>query len=245
MIEPLRFSYYTPPIVEFLNAEIIMKTILCYGDSNTWGFIPCAENYRSLSTKRYPRDVRWPGRLQQLLGSQFHVIEEGLNSRTTNLDYQVPPDRNGATYLPPCLYSHAPIDLVILALGGNDLKSYFGRTPADVCNGMRALIDIIQNSQYGSEMQSAPDILLLSQPIPLPIAEEYVDEAGNHVFENLVARAQALVPLYQMLARDKQCHFLDLSDDVKPSAFDGAHLDKSAHIACADLVHQTVLTIFS
>ncbi len=222
-----------------------MKTILCYGDSNTWGFIPCTENYQSSSTKRYSREVRWPGRLQQSLGPEFYVIEEGLNSRTTNLDYQVPPNRNGATYLPPCLYSHAPVDLVVLALGGNDLKSYFGRTPEDVCNGMGELVDIIQSSRYGSQMKAAPNILLLSQPIPLPVAEEYVDEAGNQVFKDLVTRAKALVPLYRNLAAQKQCHFLDLSNDVIPSAFDGAHLDEKAHKACADLVYQKVLDIFS
>ena len=100
------------------------KTILCYGDSNTWGFVPCQENYQSC-TKRYSREIRWTGRLQCLLGEDFYVIEEGLNSRTTNVDYFVLPNRNGATYLPSCLYSHAPIDLVVLALGGNDLKTYF------------------------------------------------------------------------------------------------------------------------
>lgn len=228
----------------FTQAHGEMKTILCYGDSNTWGFIPCAESYQSGAAQRYPRDVRWTGRLQTLLGSEFNVIEEGLNSRTTNLDYQVPPNRNGATYLPPCLYSHAPIDLVILALGGNDLKSYFKRTPQDVCNGMRELIDIIQKSNYGSQMQCAPEILLLSQIIPLPVSENYVDAAGNHAYKNLVANAKVLIPLYQTLAAEKKCYFLDLSHKIHPSSFDGVHLDENAHRIYADMLHQKVLDIF-
>lgn len=222
-----------------------MKTILCYGDSNTWGFIPCVENFQSSCTKRYSRNVRWTGRLQNLLGAQYYVVEEGLNSRTTNIDYQVPPDRNGATYLPSCLYSQAPIDLVVFALGGNDFKSYFNRNPIDVCNGMRALIDIVQSSRYGSDMQSTPKILLLSQPIPLPIAETYVDEAGNHVFKNLIKNAQALVPLYKNLAHEKNCYFLDLSHDIIPSAFDGVHLDENAHKIYAELVYKKILDIFA
>ena len=221
-----------------------MKTILCYGDSNTWGFVPCAENYQSTSTKRYPRDVRWSGRLQNLLGTQYHVIEEGLNSRTTNINYQVLPDRNGATYLPPCLYSHAPIDLVVLALGGNDFKSYFGRNPLDVRNGMCELINTIKSSRYGFDMQSAPKILLLSQPIPLPAAEKYIDEAGNHVFKNLISNAQKLTPLYKQLAVEKNCYFLDLSRAVIPSEFDGVHLDEQAHKICAELVYKKIMEIF-
>lgn len=223
----------------------MVRTILCYGDSNTWGFVPCEENYKSSCTKRYPREIRWPGRLQNLLGKNYHVIEEGLNSRTTNIDYQVPPDRNGATYLPSCLYSHAPIDLVIFALGGNDLKSYFGRNPADVRDGMAALVDIVQLSRYGSDMQNPPKILVLPQVIPLPIAEKYTDENGVYLFENLIKKAMELVPLYEKLAKDKNCYFLNLTQLVKPSEFDGVHLDENAHKIYADLVSEKVFEIFS
>lgn len=222
-----------------------MKTILCYGDSNMWGFVPCAESYGAGLAKRYPRDVRWPGRLQDLLGGQYHVVEEGLNSRTTNIDYQVPPDRNGVTYLPSCLYSHAPIDLVIFALGGNDLKSYFNRKPSDVAAGMAVLIDIVQTSRYGSDGQYPPKILLLSQSIPLPMAEQYVDEAGNQVFKDLVKNVRALVPLYENLAKEKNCYFMDISRDVHPAEFDGVHLDERAHKIYADLVYKKVSEIFA
>lgn len=222
-----------------------MKTILCYGDSNTWGFVPCAENYQADCKKRYSRDIRWPGLLQKLLGSSYYVIEEGLNSRTTNVNHLTPPDRNGATYLPPCLYSHAPIDLVIFALGGNDLKSYFNRTPQDVCKGMSQLIDIVQLSCYGSDMQQPPKILLLSQPLALPIAEQYVDEAGNQLFKNLCTNMRELVPLYKKLAHEKKCYFMDMSQDIHPSAFDGVHLDERAHKVYAEMVTKKIAEIFA
>ena len=35
-----------------------MKTILCYGDSNTYGLRPD-------SNQRYPREIRWTGLLQK------------------------------------------------------------------------------------------------------------------------------------------------------------------------------------
>jgi lysophospholipase L1-like esterase len=92
----------------------MQRTILCYGDSNTWGYVPLPMAERTKGIKRYSKDERWTGIIQKELGSDYLIVEEGLNSRTTNLEYPFPPDRNGKTYLPPCLYSHAPIDLVIL-----------------------------------------------------------------------------------------------------------------------------------
>src|SRR5476651_2205463 len=95
-------------------------TVLCYGDSNTWGQKPDKSG-------RYPADIRWTGRLQQLLGNGYYIIEEGLGSRTTDLDYDKKSGRNGKIYLIPCLESHNPIDVVVLMLGTNDLKIEFDR----------------------------------------------------------------------------------------------------------------------
>ncbi|MBQ9959278.1 MAG: acylhydrolase, partial [Oscillospiraceae bacterium] len=94
------------------------KRILCYGDSNTWGYIGGVG-------ERFGRDVRWTGRLQTLLGSDYTVIEEGLNSRTTVWDDPVEMHKNGYTYLMPCLQTHRPLDLVIIMLGTNDLERRF------------------------------------------------------------------------------------------------------------------------
>ena len=45
------------------------KHILCFGDSNTFGTNPAGG--------RWPLHVRWTGVLQQLLGAEYRVIEEG------------------------------------------------------------------------------------------------------------------------------------------------------------------------
>ncbi len=94
----------------------------------------------------------------------FYVIEEGLNGRTTNVDFPIPPDRNGKNYLAPCLYTHSPLDLVITMLGGNDLKNIFHRTAEDIVTGAAELIQIIQSTKYGHDMQSPPEILLIGYP---------------------------------------------------------------------------------
>lgn len=95
-----------------------MKTIVCYGDSNTWGYDP-------VTMDRLPITQRWTGVLAQELGAGYRVIEEGLNGRTTVWDDPIEGYKNGKEYLIPCLETHRPIDLITILLGTNDLKMRF------------------------------------------------------------------------------------------------------------------------
>lgn len=227
---------------QFFKGSIMQRTILCYGDSNTWGYVP--SNNPNAVKQRYSRNERWTGLLQKLLGENYYVVEEGLNSRTTNLDYQVPPDRNGKTYLAPCLYSHAPIDLVILGLGGNDLKIYFNRTAEKIRDGLSELVDIIQAStEYGSHLQNSPQILILSPLIISPIIEQFTDENGVHIFEGAIKKIESLLQLYSDLAKEKNCYFLDISKTIMASPIDGMHLDIDAHKKLAQLIFEKIKNI--
>ena len=114
-----------------------MITVLCYGDSNTYGYNPS-------NGFRYPPDVRWTGRLQRLLGEGYHVVEEGCNGRTTVYDDPLEGWKNGIDYLKPCLNSHKPVDIVILMLGSNDLKEVFHASPEDIANGAAELVKVIR-----------------------------------------------------------------------------------------------------
>jgi lysophospholipase L1-like esterase len=216
--------------------------ILCYGDSNTWGYVPQADH--ASSKMRYPRNIRRPGVLQALLAEKYFVIEEGLNSRTTNLEHTLPPDRNGKTYLSPCLYSHAPIDLVILALGGNDTKTYFNRSAEEIKDGLAELVNIIQSSPYGNDMVHSPQILITTCVIPLHYIEDVQDENGMKFMKGAVKKSQELVGLYALLAKEMACHYLDLSADVIPSKIDGVHYDEAAHKKCAELISKKIIEIF-
>jgi len=93
-----------------------MKTVVCFGDSNTWGYVAGSDG------ERYPREVRWPNRLQELLGDDWEVIAEGLNGRTATFERPDSEGRNGLPYLLPCLHSHAPVDAVVIFLGTNDVN---------------------------------------------------------------------------------------------------------------------------
>ena len=121
-----------------------MRTILCYSDSNTWDYEPATGN-------RFSEDVRWPGTLARELGGGFRVIEEALNGRTTVREDPVEEYKNGKDYLRPCLESHGPLDLVIIALGVNDLKARFFASASDAADGAGVLVSIVQRSGVGPD----------------------------------------------------------------------------------------------
>ena len=151
-----------------------IKNILCFGDSNTWGFVPGAFDPETLYMKRYSILKRWSGLLRDMLGADYYIVEEGLNGRTTNVEYPDFPGRSGTSYILPCLYSHSPLDLVVLNIGINDIKVIFDRSIMDISEMMAEIIDLIKSTSYGPDMQGPPQILLLS---PSALTHEgYIDQ---------------------------------------------------------------------
>jgi lysophospholipase L1-like esterase len=135
-----------------------MKSILCYGDSITWGYNPSEGT-------RFPFGGRWPGILQTELGESYRVIEESVPGRTTNLDSPYLPDRNGKKSLTLALESHMPIDLFILMLGTNDLWKALGLSASDIAASCMSLIWTVQKAMAGPGF-GVPEILLIA-PQPL------------------------------------------------------------------------------
>ena len=125
------------------TARPTIKRLLCFGDSNTWGYVPATTG------ERYEWKTRWPGVVQQKLGSDYAVIEEALNGRTTVWDDPMKPDRNGSKQLPIILETHTPIDLVIIALGVNDLTHHFHLNAIDIALGVGTLAEIVIQSRDG------------------------------------------------------------------------------------------------
>ncbi len=192
-----------------------MKTILCYGDSNTWGSNPA-------SGARFPRDVRWPGVLQRELSDAFAVIEEGLGGRTTVFDDPIFEHRSGKQYLIPCLESHAPLHLVAIMLGTNDLKLRISRSASDIASGAGALVDIAQRSAAGPD-GGAPKVLLIAPP-PLGRLTEL-----SETFEGGETKSRRLAELYQRVASSYGCEFLDAGNVIVSSDLDGVHFETSEH----------------
>ncbi len=199
------------------------QRILCFGDSNTWGYSPT-------DGARYPQHVRWTGVLQQLLGADYCVIEEGLNGRTTDIDYAARPGRNGRTYLAPCLDSHAPLDFVIVNLGANDTKVEFARSAEAISNAMEGLIRLIRGE--GLERPSPGVQIILVAPSAI---HEGVGEYGA-MFIGASKKIATLAQLYRALAQKYDLLFVDFSDAIVPSPLDGVHLSAAAHHTIATLL---------
>jgi lysophospholipase L1-like esterase len=211
-----------------------MKTILCYGDSNTWGAKPLV---RPGENRRYDLHERWPGVLRDQLGEDYWVIEEGLGGRTTIHDDPYEPHRNGKTYLMPCLLTHEPIDLVILKLGTNDLKHRFGLSAYDIATGAGVLVDLILKSATGPG-QGAAQVLLICPPP--------VSEIGplRDMFEGAAAKSALLADYYRQIARIYQCEFFNAGAVIEVSEDDGIHYDAPMHLKLSQAVAERVQAMF-
>lgn len=207
------------------------RVVLCFGDSNTHGTVPMADDTAS---DRHPRDTRWPGVLAAHLGPEFHVIEEGHPGRTTVHDDPIEgTHRNGRTVLPAILETHQPIDLMVLKLGTNDLKTRFAVTPADIARSLGHLIDMVQASKCGPKGRS-PDIVLVA---PAPILE--TGWLGAH-FVGGAVKSKALAPLVADLARRRHLGFVDTAQHAAVDPLDGVHLAGDAHKALGAAVAEAV-----
>ncbi len=196
------------------------RVVLCFGDSNTYGF-------DAATGARFARDVRWPGVLAARLGDGWRVIEEGLGGRTTIFDDPVLPGRNGSTYLPPCLGSHAPLDVVAITLGTNDLKARFGASAAQIAGGVGVLVRLALESGAGPD-GAAPAVLVLG----LPRLGRVATPAELH---GAPEKAAELPALLAATATEFGVDFLDLSD-VSFGDLDGYHLGADGHRAIGEKV---------
>ena len=212
-----------------------MKTILCYGDSNTWG----AKPLQSLElVERFGRSERWTGVLQRELGKEYEVIAEGCNGRTTVWNDPIEGYKNGKEYLIPCLDSHQPLDLVIIMLGTNDLKARFSVMPTDIAQSACVLVDIVQSHPVQVTGAPQPQVLLIAPP---PLQPELPD-----FFEDMLAggyeKSLKFSECFQTAAEQLQCPLLDAGNIIESSKVDGIHFDQPDHAqlgtAVADVVKQ-------
>lgn len=207
------------------------KTILCFGDSNTWG-------YDAQTQDRFPADKRWPGVLAQELGPSFRVIEEGLNGRTTVWDDPIEGYKNGKEYLIPCLASHAPIDLIAIMLGTNDLKRRFSVSAYDIAQSVGVLLEVVRKSLAGPQGRS-PQVLLIAPPVVGRLTE-FAEMFGDDAVE----RSKQFGRYYRQIADQYGVHFLDAAQVIVSSELDGIHFDGDQHQKLGQAVAARVRKIF-
>ena len=211
-----------------------MKTILCYGDSNTFGYIP-------ETGLRYDVKTRWPRVLAELLGGGYHVVEEGLNGRTALGKEPMEGWKNGSYALYPVLNSHKPVDLLLIMLGSNDLKKRFALSADRIAEGAAALG---RRGQRFLQIKQgyAPRVLLVSPPVLDPCVQ--VGPFGDEFDASSVETSKQLAAAYEAVCRKNGFAFVNGADLAVSDPADGLHLSAESHRCLAEGLCEAVRGCF-
>lgn len=208
----------------------MMKTILCYGDSNTWGYVPG-------SGTRFEESIRWTGHLQHKLGPGYRVVEAGVNGRTTAFDDPLCDYLNGRKGLPFVLLAAKPVDLLIISLGTNDLKFTDARGSS---KGLESLLNMALSSEtlfsgtdQGGIFYNPPKILVVS-PISLDVG--ICNRIPPSSLGTKHEESQKFQEFYRPVCKRKQVEFLNGAQFAAPSPVDCIHMDSTGHHSFGEAV---------
>ena len=202
--------------------------ILCFGDSNTWG-------YDAVTEGRFPKEKRWPTILQENLGMRYEVTPDGMNGRCTifcnpGYDYTC-----GLDTLPAELAANHPVDMIIFMLGTNDciFSDFYEINEETVAYGMEQIIKKVE--EKSDEIQGfEPEMIIvvpgaLRKPDEQTIREVSFKESGREYSEKLA-------PLYEDIANRHHCGFIDGTELLEVSPLDCVHLTENGQKTLADLL---------
>ena len=210
-----------------------MPNILCFGDSNTNGSNP--------SGGRWGRHERWTGVLQDILGDEYYVIEEGLGGRVAVMEDFLEPNKNGRTHLPVCLRTHRPLDLVIIMLGTNDMKHRFSLLARDIAQGIADLGKLVERYDYGGPWYPIPKVMLIS---PIELGDGIENSVFGGFSPDAVAVSKELHLWIEKEARANGWYYLNAADYARPSERDKLHIELDGQNALARAVEAKVREIF-
>lgn len=210
-----------------MNTNLNAKRILCFGDSNTWGYISGTKH------QRYPANIRWTGVLQNLLGNDYEIIEEGLNSRGI-LKGDNRPGKEGRVamdYILPCLDTHDPLDYVLIMLGSNELKSEFNLSTKGIGENLKVLVQTIQNrsSQF---RDIKPEVIIIVPPI---LNENTEYSLNNNKYVGAYEKSLGFKEVYSQIAKEFDLKIVDVQDQMIVGV-DGAHITEESHAILAKAV---------
>ena len=206
------------------------KHIVCLGDSNTHGYcadpVDCADG-----GDRFNEEERWTCLLQEALGPDYLVLEEGLGGRTTVFADPLTESMDAISVAFPILMSHEPVDLLIIMLGTNDTKERFCANPAAIAAGMERLIKKCKNVECWGK--KGPNILVICPP---PLGDGFHDEVMG---KGCVEKSKALPPYLKAVAERDSVHYLD-ARDCEYNPVDCTHLTRKGHADLADMLSELV-----
>jgi len=215
-----------------------LKRILCYGDSNTWGYNPNETDPVSGRCLRYDESTRWPKVMAAGLGAFYEVLEMGLNGRTTVFEDPTEGSRNGFASLEGIFRTCDPVDRVIFMLGTNDAKDMFHASAAVITDGMERIIR--KTKELISDSLSVDARILLVCPPPCS-----GDRTGAYWYDmgpDSNRKGRELKARYKELAKRMGCDFFDAGTVAKPDPRDGVHLDAESHRKLGRAIAEIILT---
>ena len=183
-----------------------MFRILCYGDSNTWGYNPA-------SGLRFPEKNRWPGVLRQELGSGFEIIEDGKNGR------RVLTDISEFYY---SIESSGQLDVVIIYLGINDICFDREVRVADILEGFSVMLKGL-TERYNNDGSPAPEVIIIGA---VPINDVQVQDC---LYAIEAEKAEEYSAGLRRLAGKRGCGYIEPNRIIESSPLDGIHLEAEAH----------------
>ena len=204
------------------------KRIICFGDSNTWGYDPATGG-------RYDEDTRWPMALQKMLGDGYQIIEEGQNGRTiANPDPYEWGCKCGMDYILPMVESHKPFDMLIIMLGSNDLKAKFHLPAGDIAGSLQNMLmktTAFLKHQCGID----PKILIVSPP---HLGDDLATSPFAPFFEpeKAVRNSKDLAYWSELVAKQFDCSFLDAAAVCRAGEADSLHLTAQGHKDLAEAI---------
>lgn len=208
--------------------------VLCYGDSNTYGYNPSQQTYR------YPYDKRWTAILAEKLGSGYTICPEGLNGRTTAYDRPGEAWKNGIRSIVPCLATHKPVDIVVIMLGTNDCNARLGLSTEDIASGMERLVEKIRRMAPMTQGY-VPEIIVVA---PGAIGADYhAGPFADQLDDYSVRKSHDIAPLYAQIAARYGCRFIDATEKAEVSPVDCEHLTENGHRIIAELLYHEISSI--
>lgn len=203
-----------------------MKKVLCFGDSNTYGFNPS-------DGSRYSKDVRWCGRLKKLGFEKFEVVEAGCNNRTAFCDNPQGIDFTGYKAIEKYFGKH--FDLIVLAIGVNDIQKIYNVSVEDFEKGLESFVNLVKTSFSNSKI-----LLVAPSNLKKIILQSYF---GALFDENSIEKSLKLSEIYKKVAKISGCEFMDLNEVTEASDIDGLHYTEEQHGKISHAVFQKICKI--
>lgn len=207
-----------------------MKKILIYGDSNVWG-----DNF--ITGKRIPDDKQWVNILRKRLNDKYLIFQEGLPGRVAGSDEEIKKYKNGKDSFVSTFRTNAPVDVIIISLGTNDLQVKYNKDAKDIINDLIWYRQVIEDCYQDLDDREK---YFVANKLPkyiyiLPINFDYKKNAKDIFDENSEKKRQDIIDYF------KKNNIESVVLDNMSLFEDGIHLDYDGHKKQADIMEEVIL----